>query len=297
MAAAKPPSKDSATPLRKLERKTDARLKRLTRGPKEAVNFAVHEVKPADLLTAAETIKPYDVLTIPTRVAGWVSSDDYWKWGSQGLASGDEAGLAGALSNAKRSVCRAIDGFLFDRYLDFSSGLPYPEKLELLTRTGVGAPRAVYEYIIGPRNDEEHRYQRPELKRARDALEIAKLFLDATRSLRNEGCPVLVGDFPTFQLEWMQWLEGNERLKRLTLPIEPFIFADPRTSPTPIKVVNPRRAEVLTSRLDAYTRDEALQICSLMGHRNARPSNPFRPLTRHSLALADVVAISTKLRI
>jgi hypothetical protein len=107
-----------------------------------------------------------------------LSPAQYLTFAEKDLRLGGPRGLVNSLANSKR----AIDCQIFN-LLD-ALGLPeprsFPDRLDKLETLGLLAPRVVKK-IAQLRNVLEHKYYKPSLSEAEDALDIAALFLGTIR--------------------------------------------------------------------------------------------------------------------
>lgn len=99
------------------------------------------------------------------------------------LVSGNH-GLVNALSNAKRAIDCQVTNILHG----FGISIPkqFPTKLEKIASLGLVAPRIVKK-IIRLRNLLEHEFHNPQLTEVDDAVDVATLFLEATRRIYSNG--------------------------------------------------------------------------------------------------------------
>ena len=156
--------------------------------------FIFKQVAPADVLTAAKTIRVNDASTLGWFGCSWIDPNEYLRWASLDLKQGDQRGLNNALCNAKRAVCCAIDRLLLANLLAYFWNKPYPEKAEALSSIGIPVGSVVQDLIVNVRNELEHSYVIAQAQGARHAVEIADLFLN-----RVKEC--LKGE-PTIALNW-----------------------------------------------------------------------------------------------
>ena len=105
---------------------------------------------------------------------------EYVRFAEQDIADGGRRGLVNAISNAKRAIHAHVDFLLHNcgRCLKRSN---FPEKLSLLNRLGIIAPSLLEKYNQ-LRNVIEHEYAQPSREEAQEVIDIACLFLEATRS-------------------------------------------------------------------------------------------------------------------
>jgi hypothetical protein len=108
------------------------------------------------------------------------SPKDYIRFAKEDLKSGLSAGLLNSIHNAKRAIeCRI--NWLIHFFGIGSLRKNLKSKMESLTEINAGPPRILAE-IIRKRNLLEHEFASAEQREAEDILEIAELFVYATKS-------------------------------------------------------------------------------------------------------------------
>jgi hypothetical protein len=143
-------------------------------------SWNVVDAEPRDILDGARTLtidgSRYEVDSIPN----WTSGSTYLEWAELSLQQDTPLGWDAAICYAKRAVCRELDAFW--RYNHLGHLKPkYPERLRILSRIGYRIfKNVVRDLVINPRNDVEHTYKPATQQLARNAVELAALFLDAT---------------------------------------------------------------------------------------------------------------------
>jgi hypothetical protein len=86
-----------------------------------------------------------------------------------------------ALSNAKRALECQIDSLMLAFELEeLARKWNFPKKIEALSKVGIIAPRVLAK-INRHRNEMEHAYCCPSLEAVADFVDVAALFLEATR--------------------------------------------------------------------------------------------------------------------
>jgi hypothetical protein len=240
-----------------------------------ADSFARRTIEPEDIIDGVKNLLPYDIRCMCTCVSDWVEASTYLDRAEQALLRASPEGYASAITHAKRAVCRTIDGLLLNRHLRAAMRQSYPEKLDILTYLGVGAPQIVYSYIIEPRNVEEHQYLAPDKSRAKVAVEMAQLFLAATAGAQGEGCVLFLGEnlepllpvWPSFELD--EAVCGG-------LPEEPFVCVDVFEDPPCIKVIIPEDQEILACELSSFSVEKSVELTRLLNnHRRLHPRGFF----------------------
>ena len=113
-----------------------------------------------------------------------VTPPDYLRYAEADLSTGGNHGLVNALSNAKR----AIDCQVTNTLQGFGLSVPkqFPTKLEKIAALGLVAPRIVKK-IVRLRNLLEHEFHSPQLAEVEDAVDVATLFIEATRRVYSNG--------------------------------------------------------------------------------------------------------------
>jgi len=134
-----------------------------------------------------------------------ISPRDFLRFAQENLRMKDKKGLISALSNAKRAIDCQIDlvilfyGFNYSKFEKVNSypqveslineyenengkfsGVPF--KLRFITSFGI-APSFLVSKIRELRNKLEHEYKMPTKKEAREAVEVAELFINSTENV------------------------------------------------------------------------------------------------------------------
>jgi hypothetical protein len=137
----------------------------------------------------------------------------------------------------------------------------YPCKIEALNELGVSTPQIISELVIDPRNELEHEYQMPTYQVARQAIEIAALFLHATDTESKRSSIVAVN---WNVLGAHLWGSGGHHVKFDGFTRESMSFVDVFDDPHSIKIVNPVHAEIRLARLESFAPSEAIQLAQLL---------------------------------
>ncbi len=221
-------------------------------------SFVRKEVEPADILTAARTIPANNVWTCNWFEKGWVPPEEYLQWAKRGLQQPqDEYSMSNAICYAKRVVCRIIDALILGNHLRHFLSKNYPTKIQALCDIGISIPPIVHELIIDPRNQLEHDYKRPELSKAKHAVQIADLFLNATeKELKRK---------PIVALRWNVLFMHSESIQESKVEFkgfskEPMLFVDVFTEPVEVKTVHPEDHEISFTLLDCFTEEQSLEL-------------------------------------
>ncbi len=119
-----------------------------------------------------------------------VDALQFLSFAKQDIEGDSEKGRANALSNANKAIACRIDEFLkLSNFDDFSHRWNVPlDKMLVLQTFGVPVPDMLKRLIRRKRNRLEHRYEIPkERQEVQDAVELAELFLEATRANVERG--------------------------------------------------------------------------------------------------------------
>lgn len=113
-----------------------------------------------------------------------VTPPEYLKFAETDLSVGGRHGYVNALSNAKRAIDCQVTNIL----QGFGLSIPnqFPAKLEKISALGLVAPRIVKK-IVRLRNLLEHEFHNPNMSEVEDAVDIATLFIQATRQAFSNG--------------------------------------------------------------------------------------------------------------
>ena len=104
---------------------------------------------------------------------------DYLAFAEVDLAENSRRSLINSISHAKRAIHAHVD-FLLYNCRQYLRNAPFPQKIELLKRLGIVAPSLLIKYN-NLRNLIEHEYLSPTSDEAREVLDVAQLFIEATR--------------------------------------------------------------------------------------------------------------------
>jgi hypothetical protein len=149
-------------------------------------------VTPEDILDAAKTMPATDKRIVMNLTRGWVAATRYLEWACAALQRGGDDGWDTASSLAKRAVCRRIDGILANNHLGCFHGNNYKKKAEYLAELKIPG-LLVRNLVIDPRNDIEHAYELATEDQARNACEVAELFLRSTTAEADLPATVTLG--------------------------------------------------------------------------------------------------------
>ena len=110
-----------------------------------------------------------------------ITPDEFLRFARLDLSEGSRRGLSNSLSNAKRGIDGQVERILESLQIT-RNGQSFPAKVALLTEWGVVAP-SIMRRVNSTRNLLEHEFECPKKEDVADALDIAQLFLSATRGL------------------------------------------------------------------------------------------------------------------
>lgn len=112
-----------------------------------------------------------------------VTAEQYLQFAAQDLGDSLERGAVNALGNVKRALHQTVDTLLQGYgLLARNRRLPFPLKLELIDAAGLFS-LSILKTLNDERNLVEHDYRVPAHARAREALDVVRLWLLATRQL------------------------------------------------------------------------------------------------------------------
>src|SRR5712692_1468919 len=112
-----------------------------------------------------------------------VTAEQYLQFAARDLEDGSERGAVNALGNIKRALHQTVDTLLQGYgLLARNRRLSFPRKLELIDAAGLFS-LSILNTLNDERNLVEHDYRLPTHARAREALDVVRLWLLATRRL------------------------------------------------------------------------------------------------------------------
>ncbi len=137
-------------------------------------NYAAQWRSPTLDIKSIETLKYFTPVT----------PQEYLRFAEADLSVGGSHGHVNALSNAKRAIDCQVTNIL----QGFGLSIPkqFPAKLEKISALGLVAPRIVKK-IVRLRNLLEHEFHDPNASEVEDAVDVASLFLEATRRAFSNG--------------------------------------------------------------------------------------------------------------
>ena len=119
-----------------------------------------------------------------------IDAQQFLAFAKRDLNEDSERGRINALSNAKRAInCRVDELLTLFNFKGFAAQQRWnlPSKINVLRSFGVLTPDILKRLIVSPRNVLEHKYISPKEQGARDAVDLAELFLQATRLYVEKG--------------------------------------------------------------------------------------------------------------
>src|SRR5205807_5283926 len=126
---------------------------------------------------------------------------------------------------------------------------------------GISIPGIVHDLAIDPRNESEHRYQQIDQRTATHAVEVAALFIDATKEEAERGAVVA--------LNWNIDFRNQEQAGRFVSTVVgykdyPMLLVDIFQTPFKAKLVRPADAEIEYAELEQFSKEEAIELARLL---------------------------------
>jgi hypothetical protein len=222
-------------------------------------------VKPVDILDAIKTIDG-DGLELSLVPENWANAHLYLSWAKAELENDNPFGWEKVVNYAKKTVCRLIDGLLLNNYFGKYLGSNYPKKIKLLQTLGIEIPDLVHDWIIHKRNKIEHDYQLADKKQAKNAVEIAGLFLAATTGDAARK-PFLIGGTSIVCRFGSGWPGDHvEKLNRMRVNGNPFVFFDSHEDhkKSIVKIIYPIDMEIRSSQIKEFSEVEMIEFSKIM---------------------------------
>lgn len=236
----------------------------------DPINWKRIVVEPEDILDGIRSIEGKTVWTHPMTPESWLTAETLYEWARLGMNNPNELGWDIGVSYAKRAVCRRIDGFLVNNWLDHFGGKKYPEKIDILREIGIPIPGIVHRLVIGSRNEIEHDYQSVNSKEAADAVDLAHLMLSATAGELCREPVVMAGGHISIETGIKSSEPRVEFHKINDLGTDPLIFVDFLANPQQVKLVYPQDEEIRYSALKTFNKADSIVFARHM--RSYRPS-------------------------
>jgi hypothetical protein len=239
-------------------------------------------IKPVDMIQRAKALPNTFIIHKCTDFEKLeITSETYLEWARQDYKEGGERKLNSCISNAKLAICSKLDNLLTLNHLGKLLSKNYPNKIEVLEQIGVSIPPVVFDLIIDPRNDLEHRYKAPSEKTAKDALGVAAL---ALQGISDESCGIVALNWTKYGLETARFAEPT------TFPgwsDEIVLFVDVfDCTRQQIMLIDEIKGEIQLANLDTFNKNEAIEFAQLLRSIDkdgkGMPS-PFGGTFRHQL--------------
>ncbi|MFL5243320.1 MAG: hypothetical protein ACJ8FY_14540 [Gemmataceae bacterium] len=245
----------------------------------QIVKWKRSEVPPADILSAAKTIPLRDAHMSHFLDEKWLPAEKYLEWARRGLQIKDDMGLDIAVCFAKRSVCRRVDSLILKNHLRSCLHKKYPEKIKALCDIGIPIPDIVQSWIIGPRNQLEHKYETVRNNNGQGAIEIADLFIRATDEEEKRGCIFAVG---WNVLGGMQFGSDTEMVVQFReFHSNPMLFLDIFEEPEKAKIVIPLEGEIILAPMSEFSILEEIELANLLRQHYSLPGRSERKIPVH----------------
>ena len=107
----------------------------------EPINWTRTRIEPEDILDGVKSILELiprgELWTHSFIPPDWQSAETLYGWAEAGMSNDNELGWDIAVSYAKRSVCRRIDGFLVNNWMKHFEKKKNPDKLDYLRQIGI----------------------------------------------------------------------------------------------------------------------------------------------------------------
>jgi len=233
--------------------------------------FAYKEVEPRQIIDSVKTLDISKVITCDWLESDWLTAERLLEWSTAGLNQNDNRGLADAVTYAKRAVCRRLDSFLIYNHLRPFLRKVYPAKIEALRKIGISIPNIVQQLGIEPRNLLEHSYRQPTAEEAQKAVEIAQLFLPATKDEAERFGIVFCPN--CLQLTIQDGRNGKQvTFNGFSSTAKAMLFVDAFENVPRARMIFPQDMEILQATLDSFTQDEAIQLAKLLRSHYSEPS-------------------------
>jgi hypothetical protein len=229
-------------------------------------------VEPADILDGIKSIEGKTVWVHSMTPEDWLPAETLYEWAMEGMKNPNALGWDIGVSYAKRAVCRRIDGFLANNWLDHFGGRKYPEKIDMLCEIGIPIPGIVHRLVIESRNEIEHDYQSVGKDDAADAVDVAHLMLSASAAEAPREAVVLAGG----HFDVASGIKSTEpRVEFHTinsLGSDPLVFVDFLENPKQVKLVYPQDEDIRFAEIKNFAKDDAIAFAKQM--RRYRPLQP-----------------------
>lgn len=228
--------------------------------PLSNATLRTQEITPDELLGAARTIPKGDISTC-SWLDHWVPVTKYLEWMHRGLQEGGEYGWSNAIMYAKRAVANRIDVLVRYNHLAPFAHAGYDEKAKGLRELRIRVPDVIGHLVFDPRNDAEHEYETPDQGKARDAADIAHLFVEATEREYERSSIVALG----WNVSTMRMIGANgQSVDTEVFGERPMLFIDVFDEPHAAKIVDPSGGEIRYAPLDSFDRTQAIALAKIL---------------------------------
>jgi hypothetical protein len=251
-------------------------------------------VEPEDILDAAKAIPVTSDRIVMSLTGCWTSAGRLLEWACAALNRGTDDGWDTASSLAKRAVCRQMDGILAHNHLGCFHGENYKKKAGYLAALKMPGLTLLRDLVIDPRNDIEHAYEVATEDQARQACEVAELFLGATEKEAQIPAILALG-WNVSSSESISTAPGQEfhRIEiKLTKEHEPMLFIKGYPSEPEVLVIYPKEETVSTCPLKKFKPEQVMTLNARL--RECLKSDGF---TQRSLSPAFVKAMKEQLKL
>lgn len=239
--------------------------------------FRRKELEPADILSAAATIPVSDAHTCNWFQEKWITPQVYLEWARRSLSEGkDDYNLINAVCHAKRTACRIIDHLILSNHLYVFKGKNYPIKITALSQIDISIVPIVHKLVIDPRNQLEHEYERAHQEEAEEAVQIADLFLNASRTeLERKPIVALAWNVQVAHSIRVRNDEVQESVGFHGFSDHPMLFVDVFTEPAEVKIVHPDDQEIYFTLLSSFTEGESIVLAKKLREHYAQQSGSW----------------------
>jgi hypothetical protein len=203
----------------------------------------------------------------------WIDASVFLGWAKRSEGSADDYALSNALSHAKHTVCRIIDGLILGNHLGWYIERNYPQKIEGLGLVDISVPSIVHELIIDPRNQLEHDYLKPEPGKVEHAIQVAELFLGAMREeLRRPPIIALAWNVQCAHAWKVRSDRVDEAINVHGFTPDPMLFIDVFEKPAQVKLVYPKDQEISYAYLKDFAPEECVRLAKKLREHYVNPS-------------------------
>ncbi|SCX89795.1 hypothetical protein SAMN05216420_101264 [Nitrosospira sp. Nl5] len=230
--------------------------------------YVTQEVRPKDIMIGVEMLKDTAIIhkCLDFEEKRLISSKTYLEWAQCGYDEASNYGLNSCISNAKLAVCSKLDNLLITNHLGKILKKNYPHKIEVLEKIGISIPPVVHELIIEPRNELEHRYSLPDRKRARNALDVAKL---AISGISDEFGRIIALNWTAIMFLGLAVEEATEfpgwnSKEYSRWSAETVLFIDVFNKVPKALLINEASQEIRFASLDRFSTEETITFAQIL---------------------------------